>query len=71
MDKNNVSVEDSWNILVEEGVDKILGITKDEFDLIASLNSSGVNEEETSSIIQAYRAYKKYRNKDDNVIKSS
>lgn len=73
MDKNNISEKDAWNILVDEGLDKLLGITEDEFSLINSLNSSNsdISEKEISSILSAYRAYKKYRNPSSNMIKSS
>ena len=58
MNINNISEEDAWNILVEEGIDKILNITKDEFDLIKILNSSetSMSNAEIASILSAYKA---------------
>lgn len=72
MDKNNINEEDIWKILAEEGVDRLLGITEDEFNLINELNSSNpfISEEEISSILKAYRAYKKYRNPSSDMIES-
>lgn len=73
MNINNISEEDAWNILVEEGIDKILNITKDEFDLIKILNSSetSMSNAEIASILSAYKAYKKYRNPSSDMVKSS
>lgn len=73
MDRTNINKDDIWNVLVEEGIDKLLGITEDEFNLINELNSSNttITNEEICSILSAYRTYKKYRNLSNDMIKSS
>ena len=43
-EKNNISDQDVWTILEEEGLTQYLGITKDEFYFLAELNQKNLSE---------------------------
>lgn len=69
-EKKDISEQDVWTILEEEGLTQYLGITKDEFYFLAELNQKKLSEEELKAHLLAYRNYQKYRNNENNDVQS-
>lgn len=64
---DNLDVKSVWEVLETMNMDKLLGITQDEFIFIASLPKNMDNNEIMAQLL-AYRKYKdvKYSNNKDN-----
>lgn len=57
---DNLDVKNAWEILEIMHMDKILGITQDEFIFIASLPKN-MNDDEIIAQLLAYRKYKEIK----------
>lgn len=57
---DNLDVKNAWEILEIMHMDKILGITQDEFIFIASLPKN-MNDDEIMAQLLAYRKYKEIK----------
>lgn len=60
---DNLDVKNAWEILEIMHMDKILGITQDEFIFIASLPKNMDNDEIMAQLL-AYRKYKELKYSD-------
>lgn len=63
IDLNNLSVKDMWDVLEASNMDKILGITRDEYMFIANLPQD-MDEQEIVAQLAIYRQYRKLNYKD-------
>lgn len=62
MENKNLSLQESWFIIKEIGLDKIYGITQDEWEYISSCEGKELTEEEIKIRLLAYRKLKKSKN---------
>ena len=61
---DNLDVKNAWEVLETMGMDKILGITQDEFVFIASLPQN-MDENEIIAQLLAYRKYREIKYSDN------